>query len=90
MRLRVSGEHEGQDVNVAAISNKTDGGASSNVPHGELLIEFVEAVLSRDEEHRDALAERLELPVLFLVRTPNGFEERYTEYMAQFLGHSGH
>ena len=37
-----------------------------------------------------ALAERLGLPVLFLIRTPNGFEERYTEHLEQFLGHSGH
>jgi thiamine biosynthesis lipoprotein len=33
-----------------------------------------------------SLAEGLGLPVLFLIRTPNGFEERYTVGLEQFLG----
>lgn len=36
-----------------------------------------------------ALAERLGLPVLFLIRTPNGFEERYTQGLDQFLEPAG-
>jgi thiamine biosynthesis lipoprotein len=32
------------------------------------------------------LAQRLELPALFLIRTPKGFEERYTKQLAPFLG----
>ena len=37
-----------------------------------------------------ALAERLGLPVLFLIRTANGFEERYTGRLERFLGHLDH
>ncbi len=36
-----------------------------------------------------ALAERLELPALFLISTPDGFEERYTAQLEQFLGQAG-
>lgn len=37
-----------------------------------------------------ALAEQQGLPVLFLIRTPNGFEERYTVQLQPFLGQSDH
>ncbi len=37
-----------------------------------------------------ALAERLGLSALFLIRTPNGFEERYTAGLDRYLGQTGH
>ncbi len=45
--LRASGEFAGDAFNLEAI---LDSGADSGVPHGALLMEFVEAVIGGDEE----------------------------------------
>jgi hypothetical protein len=45
--LRASGKHAGEEFDLEAI---VDGRRDSRVPHGDLLGEFVEAVLGEDAE----------------------------------------
>ena len=45
MLLRASGKHQGKDYDLRAISKQ---GFASGVEHGELLIEFADAVMSPD------------------------------------------
>lgn len=48
-RLRASGEHSGENLNLQTVT----GGAAegdSGVPHGDLLIEFAEAVIGENDE----------------------------------------
>ena len=55
--LRASGEFTGDDYDLDGIKN---GDASSvGVPHGQLLIDFAEAVALRDDERRADLAEAI-------------------------------
>ncbi len=55
--LRASGESTGDDYDIDGIKN---GDASSiGVPHGQLLIDFAEAVALRDDERRAELADQV-------------------------------
>ena len=51
--LRASAEHAGSELDYRAI---VDGAAAGDtgVPHGDLLIEFAEAVIDTDEDRLDA------------------------------------
>jgi alkylhydroperoxidase family enzyme len=60
--LRESSQHNGDDIDLQALT-EADGGASSGVPHGDLLVAFAEAVTLADEaaidEARGALQRAL-------------------------------
>ena len=61
MRLRVSGEHTGNDYDLGAVTG--DGSVDAAIPHGDLLVAFAEAVCDRDDartaETRAALLDAL-------------------------------
>ena len=58
MLLRVSGERTGTKVDVTAVMG---GAAESGVAHGELLREFTEAAVARDEAALSNTRERIRL-----------------------------
>ena len=60
MRLRASGEHTGDDYDIAAVTGEV---AAAGVPHDEVLSRFAEAIYRRDPGEtartRAAIAEAL-------------------------------
>ena len=52
MLLRVSGEADGKDVDVHAVTDR-EAAASSGVAHAETLVRFTDAVVSDDDEALD-------------------------------------
>ena len=57
MRLRVSGEHTGKDYKIDAVMRGE--GAENDIPNGNLLNEFTEAIFTLDKERITRARERL-------------------------------
>jgi len=49
MLLRVSGQMQGQELDLTAVRHGADSAAQSGIPHAELLVRFADALVAHDD-----------------------------------------